>query len=555
LFIDKLKKKAPFKIEKDDEHGLRVLYRKIEKLEEEGKNRIWTKIIKNNFAPKYIGKFDFVIGNPPWIRWGYLSDEYRQLTMAMWKDYGLFSLKGMQARLGGGEKDFSMLFTYAAIDFYLKDYGKIGFLITQEVFKAKGAGEGFRRFKLGEKTAFKILKVHDLVKVKPFEGAANKTSLFVAKKGEETTFPLPYFLWTRKRKVSPEITLEEAIRLMEKKELIAKPIDKGLGSWLTCSKEQEAEFDRLIGKPNYTAFRGASLDPYGVYFVKIKKIREDGKLIIENVHDLGKRKIKKIEAVIDADLVFPAVRGSDVKRWTIEKSLCAVVPQNPNERTGFNEEWMIQNLPDTYKYFLRFKEILLEKALYWKYFSKTLKSTKPMPEKVLLRKAQYYRALRERKEDGKKVWVYQISDAPFYTIFNIGSYSFSPNRVVWSRMSNDMRAAVCITGSSPQTEKPPVATDTTSFVSVKSEKEAHYLCALLNSTLVRDFIKSFSSAGRGFGAPSILTCIGIPKFDEKNDKHLKLARLSIEAHTAALGNNSLATIEEEIDKTVCSIFL
>src|SRR3989344_2278882 len=125
-------------------------YQEILDLEKQNKNGIWARFLKNAFAPMVADKFDYVIGNPPWIRWGYLSEEYRQATLPLWKNYGLFSLKGHAARLGGGEKDFSMLFTYAASDYYLNIEGKLGFLITQEVFKSKGEGEGFRRFQLGE---------------------------------------------------------------------------------------------------------------------------------------------------------------------------------------------------------------------------------------------------------------------------------------------------------------------------------------------------------------------------------------------------------------------
>jgi len=39
------------------------------KLEEKGKNKIWIRILKNSFAPLFEGKFDYVVGNPPWINW------------------------------------------------------------------------------------------------------------------------------------------------------------------------------------------------------------------------------------------------------------------------------------------------------------------------------------------------------------------------------------------------------------------------------------------------------------------------------------------------------
>ena len=96
-------------------------------------------------------------GNPPWVRWGYLPEGYRDATLKLWKEYGLFSLCGMDVRLSAGEKGFSMLFTYVAADRYLKKGKKLAFLITQEVFKTKGADEGFRGFKV-KNTPVKVVK-------------------------------------------------------------------------------------------------------------------------------------------------------------------------------------------------------------------------------------------------------------------------------------------------------------------------------------------------------------------------------------------------------------
>jgi len=206
-------------------------YDHILELERDGKNGIWARFLKNVFAPMTAGQFEFVVGNPPWIRWGYLSDEYRKATLEMWQDYGLFSLKGHAARLGGGEKDFSMLFTYAAADHYLARNGTLGFLITQEVFKSKGAGEGFRKFRLGARDTLKVTKAHDLVAVQPFEGAANKTAAIFLKRRGETEYPLPYTVWRRKKgigRVATDLTLKQARRLLEKEQLIARPMGNPL---------------------------------------------------------------------------------------------------------------------------------------------------------------------------------------------------------------------------------------------------------------------------------------------------------------------------------------
>ena len=127
-------------------------------------------------------KFDYVVGNPPWIRWGLLPNEYRDSTKVLWGKYGLFSLKGFEARMGGGEKDISALFVYVCSDKYLKNDGILGFVITQTIFLSKGAGEGFRNFKIYPETPFKIMQLDDFDAVQPFEGARQSPHHIQAKK-------------------------------------------------------------------------------------------------------------------------------------------------------------------------------------------------------------------------------------------------------------------------------------------------------------------------------------------------------------------------------------
>jgi len=93
--------------------------------------------------------------------------------------------------------DLSMLFSYVVIDRYLKKDGVFGFLITQTVFVSIAGGK-FRRFTLPQGIPLKVVKIHDMIDLMPFEGAQNRTAMFVVKKGEKTTFPIPYIKWLRK---------------------------------------------------------------------------------------------------------------------------------------------------------------------------------------------------------------------------------------------------------------------------------------------------------------------------------------------------------------------
>ena len=274
-FSTLLKKRLPL-----SEGGIKLLlrvYARIRELEEQGENGIWARYIKNAFAPVYLACFDYVIGNPPWIRWGYLSDDYRKRTLHLWQRYGLFSLKGHEARLGAGEKDFSMLFTYASSDNYLKQGGKLAFLITHEVFKSKEAGEGFRKFEIGDKKiSLRITLMEDMVDLKPFQ-AANKTSLFVMVKGQATTYPVPVVIWKRLPRIgsiSPDWTLSEVLSRTKRENVNAIPVDliKINSSWQTGTPSSLKWSEKMKGANPYKARLGARVEPYGVFWLRVKEV-------------------------------------------------------------------------------------------------------------------------------------------------------------------------------------------------------------------------------------------------------------------------------------------
>ncbi len=502
------------------EEVVKEFYSEIYELEKQNRNGIWARFLKNASAPMAAGKFDFVVGNPPWVRWGYLSKEYREATLHLWKKYGLFSLKSHAARLGGGEKDFSMLFVYASADYYLRDKAKLGFLITQEVFKSKGAGEGFRRFQLDDKEYLKAVKAHDLASVQPFEGAANKTALIVLQRGKKTKYPVSYTVWKRHKgvgKIATDKCLDDVSPLLKKKTLLAKPIGAKTGAWQTISKEQ-IDLAIIEGENPYRAFRGASTEPYGVFWLEIKYVLSDNNIIVRNLTERGKRKVPRVEERIESDLVYPAVSGADIERWGASPHIYILMSQDPATRKPFPEEVMKSNWPRTFSYLTRFRDILLSRG------SNTI------------------RQLAER--------------TAFYAMFGISSATVENYKVVWKRMSNDLYAAVITQSKTLLDYKTIIPTDTTSFFSTNHEPEAHYLCAIVNSNPVRDFIKSFSSAGRGFGAPSVMQYIGISKFDPDNALHNELAKISQKCHQLKLDGSEIKIKELEIknDRLVKKLF-
>ena len=126
--FEKLIEKDFAGLKRDSIASLVELYNKIKKLEKEGKSKIWTRLLKNSFAPLLMGKFDFVVKNPPWINWESLPEHYREETKKLWDYYRLLErTKGIG--LGKVKRDMAMLFTARCIDRFLKKGGKFSFLI------------------------------------------------------------------------------------------------------------------------------------------------------------------------------------------------------------------------------------------------------------------------------------------------------------------------------------------------------------------------------------------------------------------------------------------
>ena len=484
----------------------RVLYEKMRDLDAENKNGIWARIIKNAFAPLFIGKVDFVAGNPPWINWESLPGDYRDAMKPLWKDYGLFSLGGAAGRLGGGKKDLSMLFVYVCADNYLRDGGRLGFVITQTVFKTKGAGDGFRRLKFGfvRPTYLKPVSVADLSELQVFEGATNRTAIFVCEK-QKTPFeyPVPYTVWRGAGRIAQEETQDTVLARTTRTAFGAVPINsEHLNSpWLTAKPEALTGIRKAIGESKYVGHEGVNTGGLnGCYWIEVKQKLPNGNLLIENLWDVGKIKVECVQTAIEPDLVYPLLRGRDVKRWQAVPSAHIILAQDPATRTGVAETLLKRQYHRTHSYFQKFEEQLRNRALYRKY--------------------------------------YKSSD-PFSCMHNVGPYTMSAWKVMWPEVGHTIRAGVC----GPQevdTEKPALPDHTIVAVSCESGPEAHFICALLNSAPAQ-------SAATGYivlhPSPHVLEHIAIPKFQPSNLTHMRLAALSEQCHQAAAQGNAAALLD------------
>ena len=336
------------------------------------------------------------------------------------------------------------------------------------------------------------------------------------------------------------MTVEEAREYLVASKQFARPVGESGSAWQTMTAASTDTLSKLSGESAYKARIGARAEPYGIYWVEIVDVPEPSKPLVVNLPERGKTAIKKLNpTAVESQFLFPALRGRDVQRWSFDQSVWIFVLNRGTRGDDWvDESTMRRNWPLTYAYLNTFKEQLLSRANYWKFFGKSLVSTRPL-------KPTEGRHIRLKSKTDKQ-YLYETAEAPFYNMFNVGPYTFAPFRVCWSRMTNTIKACVI---SDLQTDigiKLVIPTDTTTIVPFEFEDEAHYFCAIVNSSLFKWCVESFSSAGRGFGSAAILKRIGIDLFNRKNADHKLLSDLSKLCHEATSEDDSAVLEDAEL---------
>jgi len=505
---------------KATEQELKELFRQLRNLHDQGLNGVWARIIKNAFAPLFIEPSHYIVGNPPWVNWESLPDDYRLQTKSLWEHYGLFPHGGMDTILGKGKKDISMLMTYVSVDRYLRRGGKLGFVLSQSLFKTSGAGQGFRRFLLPDKTPFGPLIVEDMLELKPFEGATNRTVVAVFPKGLSVRYPVSYSYWKKKTTGrGSAIAFDTPYEEVTKEKVTfrswqAVPVSQSdnTSAWITARPKALRALRNVLGNSQYSAHAGSFTGgANGIFWVEVTGLRPGGLTVITNITEGARRRVSNVHAAIETDLIYPLIRGRDVNRWTATPSAHIIIVQDPHSRRGIAPNIMELKYPKTLSYLSRFESILRSRAAFRRYYRET---------------------------------------DPYWSMFNISVFTLSPWKVVWREQSTQLAAAVI----GPFEERPVIPDHKLMMVDVETQQEGHYLCALLDSSPTRLAVAAYAVSIQM--DTHILNNISIPKFSKKNNVHVLLSELSNNAHIAvSIGNLSeVKSIECEIDLLAAKIW-
>jgi len=455
-------------------------------------NSIWTYIIRNMYKPVAISyhKVDVVIGNPPWLALRDMKNSsYQDFLKSQSNNFGLIDTKKIHFM---PHVELATLFFCKCVDQYLKENGKIAFVLPKTVLIAS-QHQNFLKFLRPE---IKLEKIWDLEYVKPLFTVL--ACVLIGKKQSKTQYPVP--LTTIYGKLpTKNLNFEKAHPYFTQKKSKFSPISSDLS--------KSVYFDEF--------YNGGNLVPRNFFFVQpvsdsslfinleIPKIKSDEK----NDTKPPWSKIL-LEGEIEAEFLYGSLLGVDIVPFGIRGLRLVALPifRSNNESKICSSFQELQ------------KEGYLKAA---RYFEKTEKHWKENATDKA-KKFSIYQWINYRKK------IEEQKPRNFFKVVYVSSSTYLASCVVDTTIplyASFDEFKMKLNGF--------IAEHKTWCYDTKDPEEAHYLCAIFNSKILDDLIKPLQTRGM-FGPRDIERrplSFPIPRFKKNDPIHKELALLSSQCHS------------------------
>ena len=482
-----------------------TVYKGLKKVKERGRNGIWKFILQNIYKPYFLAdKIDYVIGNPPWFTYSSIkNEEYQKVLYSLSEQYEITPNVKDYPHL-----EIAAVFLAYCTNYFLKADGKAAFVLPRSFFSA-GQHDNTRS---GKATGFKLANIWDLNGVAPLFRIPSCV-LFAQKIGENGNGKrgIPA-TGLNGLSFSGKLPAHNCHYDTARHRLTETGV-----TWFYAKQGQSTAFSTRKSKkqtavnPYKDKFKqGATIVPRTLYFVELTQEMPpdfEGRIInvktAKSVLTDAKPPWKNIllSGQIESRFIFRTVLSKSILPFALYQPDLVVLPISVEKEyiTGKKsiKLWSANELMNEgyLKASRRFRDIEKIWAIH-----RTEKNRKISSEKYLN-------------------WHNKLSDqnlnAPYLVLYN--SSAKDANATVVKREDIDFEFIVeCVT-----------------YVYYTANlNEAHYLAAILNSTIPNKQMKDFQAKGL-FGARHVhkkILDVYFPKFNETNEQHLRLSEWSKIAH-------------------------
>ena len=175
------------------------------------------------------GKYDILVGNPPWANFGDLPTAYKARVKPFFLEEGLVPDR-QKTLLGSSRTDIAALVLKVALGRLLKKNGVAYFYLPTSLFFGDGAHSGFRNYRakgsqndINFHRDFTVDTVYEFTSTKAFEGVGTSYCCARFRGDKQQDFPISYF-----RELDGEWVEHKALPFKEPTDLwrIVKDLDE-----------------------------------------------------------------------------------------------------------------------------------------------------------------------------------------------------------------------------------------------------------------------------------------------------------------------------------------
>ena len=477
------------------------IYESLKRVKEQGRNGIWKFILQNLYKPYFLSKkFDYIVGNPPWFTFSSIkNEEYQNLL----NDLAIRHNVKPERVANFPHLEIAAIFLTYCSSYFLKENGKIGFILPRSFFSA----DHHENTRSGKAKGFKLTQIWDLKDVSPLFRVP--TGVFFAEKTENgRTIPGDGL---------PGLSFSGNLPVHNCKYNIASDkLTETSCTWFFVKQGNSSAFSTRKTKvqkqvnPYKKLFKqGATIVPRPFYFVKLDQDYppdwEDRIINLKTSEDLLKDAKAPWKGIhfsgrMESNFVFRTALSKSILPFGLYKPDLVVLPVTVETSTSGEKKIKVFSATE-----------LLREG--YSYASKWFRNGENIWEQLRTEKNSKYSSTFYLNWQNKLSA--QNLNFPYLVLYNASAKD--ANATVVKRQDLDLEFIVESKGY---------------YFTTNDLNEAFYLTAILNSTLPNLMMKDFQTKGL-FGPRDVhkkILDIYFPEFDKHNRKHSELAKLGEQSH-------------------------
>jgi N-6 DNA Methylase len=277
-------------------------------LETSGWDGIWARIITNFLCTAALGRFDAVVGNPPWIDWKNLPTGYRDRVKSLCIDRGIFSGDG---RTGGINLNVCALISHVAAARWLLPSGRLAFLMPREL----SVQQSYQGWRCWPRRHFELF--HDWTRAgHPFEPIKEDFMTYVIGPKRPRGGVVPVREHVRRAgdrtRAKDWRSADDAMAHLDERRSVAGQVIPGSSAFTFATTRSELDDFRLIaGDCSYIGREGIEFYPQELLLFRYDRPGpKPGTVFVRNIQaQKSKYKIPEQTVLLETKYLFPLVKA------------------------------------------------------------------------------------------------------------------------------------------------------------------------------------------------------------------------------------------------------